>query len=152
MRIDPALGRHGRHGRPLEPHDRAVKIPCPQPAATHSTTVIDGNPVTRPIKKILVANRGEIAIRILRAASELKLCTVAVYTREERFSPHRYKADEAYQIGKDDEPLKPYLDIESIIKVAAKENAIAACLPVIEDSREPLNALEIARREAEGIG
>lgn len=72
----------------------------------------------RPIKKLLVANRGEIAIRILRAASELNIKTVAIYTHEDRFSIHRYKADEAYQIGLDDEPLKPYLDIERIIKIA----------------------------------
>ena len=51
-------------------------------------------------KKLMVANRGEIAIRILRAASELKLTTVAIYTYEDRYSLHRYKADEAYQIGR----------------------------------------------------
>ena len=76
------------------------------------------NKGSKTIRRILVANRGEIAIRILRAASELKLQTVAVYTNEDRFSPHRYKADEAYQIGEDDDPLKPYLDIEAIIEVA----------------------------------
>lgn len=72
--------------------------------------------------RILVANRGEIAIRILRAASELKLRTVAIYTYEDRYSLHRYKADEAYQIGAEDEPLKPYLDIEEIIRVAKRHN------------------------------
>ena len=76
-------------------------------------------------KKILVANRGEIAIRILRAASELKLRTVAIFTFEDRYSLHRYKADEAYQIGSDDEPLKPYLDIEAIIKLAKKHQVEA---------------------------
>ena len=70
------------------------------------------------IDKILVANRGEIAIRVLRAAAELGIRTVSVYTHEDRYSPHRYKADEAYQLGADDEPLKPYLDIEAIIEVA----------------------------------
>ncbi|HEY5776499.1 MAG TPA: biotin carboxylase N-terminal domain-containing protein, partial [Xanthomonadales bacterium] len=74
--------------------------------------------MVRNIHKILVANRGEIAIRILRAASELGIRTISVYTHEDRFSPHRYKADEAYQIGEDDEPLKPYLDIEAMIEVA----------------------------------
>ena len=69
-------------------------------------------------KKILVANRGEIAIRVLRAASELGLRTVAIYTYEDRYSLHRYKADEAYQIGTKEEPLKPYLNIEEIIRVA----------------------------------
>ncbi len=72
----------------------------------------------KKIDKILVANRGEIAIRVLRAASELKIRTVAMYTYEDRYSLHRYKADEAYQIGKDDDPLKPYLDIEEIIGLA----------------------------------
>lgn len=78
------------------------------------------------IHKILVANRGEIAIRILRAASELGIKTVAIFTYEDRYSLHRFKADEAYQIGRDDDPLKPYLDIESIIAVAKlqKVNAI----------------------------
>ncbi len=71
-------------------------------------------------KKILVANRGEIAIRVLRAASELKLRTVSVYTYEDRYSLHRYKSDEAYQIGKNDEPLRPYLDVEEIIRIAKK--------------------------------
>lgn len=79
-------------------------------------------------KKLMVANRGEIAVRVLRAASELELTTVAIYTHEDRYSLHRYKADEAYQVGKDDEPLKPYLDIEEIIRVA-KENGIEAIHP-----------------------
>jgi len=78
-----------------------------------------------PIKKLLVANRGEIAIRVLRAASELRIKTVAVYTFEDRYSLHRYKADEAYQIGKDNEPLKPYLDIEAILAVAKREEVDA---------------------------
>ncbi len=77
----------------------------------------------KTIKKLLVANRGEIAIRIFRAAHELNIRTVAVYTFEDRYSLHRYKADEAYQIGKDNEPLKPYLDIDAIIAVAKKEGA-----------------------------
>ncbi len=78
------------------------------------------------IQKILVANRGEIAIRVFRAAVELKIKTVAVYTYEDRYSLHRYKADESYQIGKETEPLKPYLAIEEIINVAKshKVNAI----------------------------
>jgi len=79
-------------------------------------------------KKIMVANRGEIAIRVLRAASELGLRTVAIYTHEDRYSLHRYKADEAYQIGDDDAPLKPYLDIEEIIKTA-KKNGVEAIHP-----------------------
>jgi pyruvate carboxylase len=80
------------------------------------------------ITKLLVANRGEIAIRVFRAASELGIPTVALYTYEDRNSLHRYKADEAYQIGRDDEPLRPYLDIEGIIKLA-KENSVDAIHP-----------------------
>lgn len=82
----------------------------------------------KKFRKLLVANRGEIAIRVLRAASELNIRTVAVYTYEDRFSQHRYKADEAYHIGSKDEPLKPYLDVEEIIRVA-KHNDIDAIHP-----------------------
>lgn len=72
------------------------------------------------LTKVLVANRGEIAIRIIRACNEIGLLTVAVYTYEDRYSLHRYKADESYQIGADDNPLKPYLDIEGLIEVAMR--------------------------------
>src|SRR6478609_3535119 len=159
--------------------------------------------MSAPLKKIerlLVANRGEIAVRILRAASELKIRTVAMYTYEDRYSIHRYKADEAYQIGKDSDPLKPYLDIETIIKLAkrrnidaihpgygflsenvnfarrckeegiifigpepevmeslgdkvrAKEIAIKAEVPIIQDSQEKLTDLKITKIEAKKIG
>ncbi len=77
------------------------------------------------IKKVLIANRGEIAIRILRACSELNIATVAIYTFEDRYSQHRYKADETYQIGKDNEPLKPYLDMDEIISLAKNKNVDA---------------------------
>ncbi len=80
------------------------------------------------IKKVLVANRGEIAIRIFRACVEIGVKTVGIYTYEDRYSLHRYKADESYQIGEDKEPLKPYLDIDVIIKVA-KENDVDAIHP-----------------------
>ncbi|MVM30837.1 pyruvate carboxylase [Spirosoma sp. HMF4905] len=79
----------------------------------------------RPIKRLLVANRGEIAIRIMRAATELGITTVAVYTYEDRYSLHRYKADEAYQIGRDEDPLKPYLDVEGIVLLAKRHKVDA---------------------------
>ncbi|RYY90082.1 MAG: pyruvate carboxylase, partial [Chitinophagaceae bacterium] len=72
----------------------------------------------KKITKLLVANRGEIAIRVLRACTELDIRTVAIYTFEDRYSLHRYKADEAYQVGREDDPLKPYLDIEAILRIA----------------------------------
>ena len=80
----------------------------------------------RKINRLLVANRGEIAIRVFRAASEMNIRTIALYTYEDRYSLHRYKADEAYQIGANDDPLKPYLDaieaidsLESLLAVTA---------------------------------
>src|SRR5688572_1806437 len=151
-------------------------------------------------KKLLVANRGEIAIRIFRAASELDIKTIAVYTFEDRYSLHRYKADEAYQIGRNDDPLKPYLDIEEIIRVAKREHADAihpgygflsenadfarrcaeekivfvgpdpdimhalgdkiaakqvakrAGVPMIEDSKENVSGISVAKQEAKRIG
>ncbi|GAA4332752.1 pyruvate carboxylase [Flaviaesturariibacter amylovorans] len=79
----------------------------------------------KKITKLLVANRGEIAIRVLRACTELDIRTVAIYTFEDRYSLHRYKADEAYQVGSDDDPLKPYLDIEAILRIARRCGADA---------------------------
>lgn len=70
------------------------------------------------IKKLLVANRGEIAIRIFRAATELDIQTVAIYSNEDKNSLHRYKADESYLVGKDLGPAESYLNIERIIEVA----------------------------------
>ena len=153
-----------------------------------------------PITRLLVANRGEIAIRVFRAASELNIKTVAVYTFEDRYSLHRYKADEAYQIGIDTEPLKPYLDIEELImiakrnevdaihpgygflsenvefakrcreeglvfigptpetmadlgdKIAAKQVALKAKVPIIEDSKKNLTSIKIATQEANNMG
>ena len=154
----------------------------------------------RPIKRLLIANRGEIAIRIMRAATELGITTVAIYTYEDRYSLHRYKADEAYQIGDDNDPLKPYLDIDGIIqlaknkkidgihpgygflsenvelvrkcreegilfvgpepeamdrlgdKVAAKNLAVAANVPLIPDFRGELKSVDEALKKATEIG
>ncbi len=71
-----------------------------------------------PAKKLLVANRSEIAIRIMRAATELGLRTVAIYAEEDKFSMHRFKADEAYRVGEGKGPVGAYLDIESIVALA----------------------------------
>lgn len=72
------------------------------------------------IKKLLVANRGEIAIRIFRAATELNIKTVAIYSNEDKNALHRYKADESYLVGKDLAPAESYLNIERIIDVAKR--------------------------------
>lgn len=72
----------------------------------------------KKIRKILVANRGEIAIRVFRACTELNIRTVAIYSKEDTGSYHRYKADEAYLVGEDKSPIDAYLDIEGIIEIA----------------------------------
>ncbi|MFK7953191.1 MAG: pyruvate carboxylase [Ekhidna sp.] len=99
-------------------------------------------------KRIMVANRGEIAIRVLRAISELHIKSVAIFTHEDRYSLHRYKADEAYQIGTNEEPLKPYLDIEEIIAVAI-ENEVDAIHPGYGFLSE--NVIFASRCREEGI-
>lgn len=76
-------------------------------------------------RKILVANRGEIAIRACRAATEMGARTVAVFAYEDRWSEHRMKADEAYQIGEPGHPVRAYLDPEAIVEVALKAGADA---------------------------
>ena len=153
-----------------------------------------------PFKKILIANRGEIALRILRAATELKIRTVAIYSYEDRFALYRYKADEAYQIGEPGKPIDAYLNWPTIIamakkhnidaihpgygflsenadfatackengikfigpsadvlkafgdKVAARENAVAASLPVVPGTENPIPDLEVAKKSAKAIG
>ncbi|EZP77906.1 pyruvate carboxylase [Parageobacillus genomosp. 1] len=72
----------------------------------------------RRINKVLVANRGEIAIRVFRACTELGIRTVAIYSKEDTGSYHRYKADEAYLVGEGKKPIEAYLDIEGIIEIA----------------------------------
>ncbi|MGA2436744.1 MAG: biotin carboxylase N-terminal domain-containing protein, partial [Bryobacteraceae bacterium] len=77
------------------------------------------------MKKLLALNRGEIAIRVLRAADELKLRTVAVFSQEDRLSLHRFKADEAYLIGEGKGPVQAYLDVEGIVALAAEKGVDA---------------------------
>src|SRR5262245_52316527 len=79
----------------------------------------------RTFKKLLVANRSEIAIRVMRTATELGIRTVAIYAYEDRFALHRFKADEAYQVGGPGEPIRSYLDIPSIVSIARETGADA---------------------------
>ena len=74
----------------------------------------------RPIRKLLVANRSEIATRVFRSASELGIRTVAIYSYEDRYALHRFKADEAYQIGEPGEPIRSYLNIDAIVALCKK--------------------------------
>ncbi|MEM9062377.1 MAG: pyruvate carboxylase [Pseudomonadota bacterium] len=79
----------------------------------------------RDFKKILIANRGEIAIRVSRAANEMGKATVAVYAEEDKLGLHRFKTDEAYQIGHGKGPVEAYLSIDEVIRVAVKSSADA---------------------------
>src|SRR5881396_2336146 len=76
-------------------------------------------------KKLLVANRSEIAIRIFRAATELNLRTVAIYAQEDRFAMHRFKADEAYLVGPGKGPVAAYLDVDGLVAIALEKGVDA---------------------------
>ncbi|MBS0498730.1 MAG: pyruvate carboxylase [Proteobacteria bacterium] len=73
---------------------------------------------SRRIQSVLIANRSEIAIRVMRAASEMDIRTVAIYSREDRLALHRFKADESYLVGEGKKPLQAYLDIADILRIA----------------------------------
>ena len=79
----------------------------------------------RQFKKVMSANRGEIAIRTFRACGELGLKTVAIYSNEDRLSLYRTKADESYLVGKGKSPIDAYLGIDEIIELALKKNVDA---------------------------
>ncbi|SEM92707.1 pyruvate carboxylase [Mesobacillus persicus] len=102
----------------------------------------------KKINKVLVANRGEIAIRVFRACTELHIRTVAIYSKEDLGAYHRYKADEAYLVGEGKKPIDAYLDIEDIIRIA-KQSQVDAIHPGYGFLSENI---EFARRcEEEGI-
>ncbi|GEN44768.1 pyruvate carboxylase [Alkalibacillus haloalkaliphilus] len=102
----------------------------------------------KPFNKVLVANRGEIAIRVFRACTEMNIRTVAIYSEEDTGSYHRYKADESYLIGQGKKPIDAYLDIEGIIELA-KEVEVDAIHPGYGFLSENI---EFAKRcEEEGI-
>src|SRR5262249_42959417 len=81
-----------------------------------------------PFRKLMAANRGEIAIRVFRSAHELGIAAVATYSHEDRFATHRLKADEAYEVGRPGEPIRSYLDIPGIVELA-KEKGVDAIHP-----------------------
>ena len=98
----PAFGAQLAHGSRRGPH---FFLRAPMKSA-------------RPIRRLMVANRSEVAIRIFRAATQLGIRTVAVYAEEDRLSLHRFKADEAYQLGKGKGPVEAYTSVDDIIRVA----------------------------------
>src|ERR1700678_3434266 len=82
-------------------------------------------PKAGAIKSLLIANRGEIAIRVMRAAAELGIRTIAIHSQEDRFSLHRTKSDESYLVGAGKGPIDAYLDIDDIIRIAIEARADA---------------------------
>ena len=97
-------------------------------------------------KKILVANRSEIAIRVLRAANELGIKTVAVFAEEDKLALHRFKADEAYKIGEGLGPIEAYLNVDEILRVAndAHVDAIHPGYGFLSESPEFADACDAA--------
>src|SRR5215472_15562052 len=111
--ISPKAAGQSGYDRRSPRHSRAAVlsvVPAPDLKVKAATS--------QRIRSILVANRGEIAIRVMRAANELGVRTVAIYSQEDRFSLHRTKADEAYLVGRDRKPVEAYLDIAGILRVA----------------------------------
>jgi pyruvate carboxylase len=99
------------------PSDMSVSPHADQSATSPSKAAA----ALRPAKRLLAANRNEIAIRVFRAATELGLRTVAIYAQEDRLSIHRFKADEAYLIGKGKGPVGAYLDIPGLVALAKEK-------------------------------
>lgn len=98
---------------------------CQGPLHSSYCYASDVSAVKKPIKKILVANRGEIAIRVFRACYELNIGSVAIYSEQDKMHMHRQKADEAYLIGKGLAPVEAYLSIPEIIRIAQENNVDA---------------------------
>ena len=79
----------------------------------------------KKFKKVMVANRGEIAIRVFRALTELGITTVSIFSKEDKYAMFRTKADESYQLNPEKGPIDAYLDIDTIIKIAKAQNVDA---------------------------
>src|SRR5437016_4710107 len=110
--------------KPTKPAKPSKPLAAASPGAVPSASATGKAPL-RPIQKLMAANRSEIAVRIFRAGTELHLRTVAIFAQEDRLCIHRYKADEAYQVGSGKGPVAAYLDIDSIVAVAKEKNVDA---------------------------
>ncbi len=104
------------------------------------------NIVIKPFKKVLVANRGEIAIRVFRALNELGIGTVAIYSKEDKYALFRTKADEAYPLDAEKGPVDAYLDIDKIIRIAkyAGADAIHPGYGFLSENTDFVRAVEAA--------
>src|SRR5690606_18680322 len=109
------LTGRGRRRSSRAAANRQLVAPLPNPLLSFpSLSPVPRKPMSR-IHSLLVANRSEIAIRVMRAAAELGMRTVAIFSHEDRFALHRFKADESYQVGEGLKPLQAYLDIDDVI-------------------------------------
>lgn len=99
-----------------------------------------------PLRKLMVANRGEIAIRVFRTAHEFAMSTVAVYSNEDRMSAHRWKADEAYQVGTGLSAVGAYLAIDDIIRIALDHGVdMIQCVPLVPSPAASAPAISAPR-------
>ena len=115
------------HAPPATTRRGTIETPEPQRRRPQRADAKAGRPI-RLIRRLMVANRSEIAIRVMRAATELGIRTVAIYANEDRFCPHRFKADEAYELNPEKGPLGAYLDIDGIVTLA-REKGVDAIHP-----------------------
>lgn len=109
----------------------SARLPLPSPTCDmprRPTSTPQPPAAPAPFRKLMAANRSEIAIRIFRAANELGIPTVAIFAQEDRFCMHRFKADESYLVGQGKGPVAAYLDIEGIVTLA-KEKGVDAIHP-----------------------
>ena len=99
--------------------------------------------MAKKINRLLVANRSEIAIRVFRAATELGIRTIAIYAEQDRLSLHRFKADEAFIVGRGKGPLEAYLSIDEVLRVAkdAKADAIHPGYGFLSESPELISVV-----------
>jgi pyruvate carboxylase len=104
----------------VRPRNRTFSLRNEEHSTCYALAAVHQN-----MEKLLALNRGEIAIRIFRAATELGLRTVAIYSQEDRLSLHRFKADEAYLVGQGKGPVQAYLDVETIVNLAVEKDVDA---------------------------
>ena len=114
------------------PKEKSASIPnapIGHPASVYQTHLLETAELQRrgirPIKKLLVANRSEIAIRVFRACNEMGIATIGIYSQEDKLALHRYKCDEAYLIGAGKGPVAAYLDMDGIVELALEKGADA---------------------------
>ena len=102
----------------------------------------------KKIKSVLVANRGEIAIRVFRACNEMGIKTVAIYSKEDTLSLHRNQADEAYLVGEGKKPVDAYLDIEEISSALLKSMTLMLSILAMVSYPKTKSSLVVAVKKA----